>query len=1033
MADDKKTLELQIRIAADEALRAVSSLKGEMTSLAGEMKKLSGSDGAAMKKTFEETRAAAEKAAASMKLFGVSSGELRQMQAQVKAAAVDLVANGLDPENAEVRKLTEEYKRLGKEAGDLDRATGKNISSFGDLKNALGSLAQVAALTKALTTIKDMGAFALTAADTFQTARNEFGILLGDMEAGAGLFNEIKAFNDKTPFSLDTLKEATSVLLAAKVPLADLQGQLTKFGDLSRGNAQRFTSYINAFSKAAAKGKADMETLNTYINQGVPILTALGNRFGVVESEIVEMVSQGKISFKDFSAALDDLTAAGGQYFGGMERGSQSLAAMQEGLKESVNTLAASFGELLLPAAIEVVGALTDITDAINESPVLKGVFAGALVAITGYLAAMAVKAGVAFAAQMGLNLAIGAINPVVAAATVAVGIAAAGYTLYASNLQKAKREAEDFALEQRKQRDAVNDSAAALQRYSQALAGMTDADIGRNLSFIQRDITAIEESLGELEGAYQRARAAGRQNLADYWSGLIDQEQKNLARARADLVATLDEQGRRKPTWQEWFGEIAKIDPVLIGSSGQKAASLYLENFSRSVEHNQNVADALGSKLDIADLLRKQQADIQKAITDLISIDPGSINQPFEFTNEVIKSLVQRFKDLGAAVHAVEHQAALEGLRKKIEDLGKSEHDLALESAEAAGASAEELAALKALMDEYDRKVILQDYREQVEGLTQDTYDLARAALAAAGANEEETRELEEYIAVLKKADLASPLEAARQGLADWQQSVADSTAQALMDIEGFSAEAAVILGDLSAAFTSLAASAALSGFEEFGRAMGEGKDAAASLERALAEMGQQILRQLPTMFLQAGLQLIANGQWPLGLGFIAAAGLTAITSGFVDGTIAQAKKDAAQAAEENAKGGVYGEYGRAAREYAAGGAFTNRVVSQPTYFRYGGGLGVMGEAGPEAIMPLVRGGDGRLGVSTFGGEHAGAAVYVIIQNYTNEEVRTEESSDGAGNQIRRIVIGAVKQSISSGEMDQPLSSRFGLRARGI
>jgi phage-related minor tail protein len=127
-----------------------------------------------------------------------------------------------------------------------------------------------------------------------------------------------------------------------------------------------------------------------------------------------------------------------------------------------------------------------------------------------------------------------------------------------------------------------------------------------------------------------------------------------------------------------------------------------------------------------------------------------------------------------------------------------------------------------------------------------------------------------------------------------------------------------------------------------------------------------------------------------------------------------------------------VYDEYGKAAREYAAGGAFTNRVVSEPTYFRYGGGLGVMGEAGPEAIVPLTRGGDGRLGVSAFGGQGGGAAVYVVIENYTNEEARVEESSDGAGNQIRRIVIGAVKQSITSGEMDRPLSSRFGLRARG-
>lgn len=44
--------------------------------------------------------------------------------------------------------------------------------------------------------------------------------------------------------------------------------------------------------------------------------------------------------------------------------------------------------------------------------------------------------------------------------------------------------------------------------------------------------------------------------------------------------------------------------------------------------------------------------------------------------------------------------------------------------------------------------------------------------------------------------------------------------------------------------------------------------------------------------------------------------------------------------------------------------------VVASPTYFGMGGGgLGLMGEAGAEAIMPLARGPDGRLGVAGGGG----------------------------------------------------------------
>jgi hypothetical protein len=48
----------------------------------------------------------------------------------------------------------------------------------------------------------------------------------------------------------------------------------------------------------------------------------------------------------------------------------------------------------------------------------------------------------------------------------------------------------------------------------------------------------------------------------------------------------------------------------------------------------------------------------------------------------------------------------------------------------------------------------------------------------------------------------------------------------------------------------------------------------------------------------------------------------------------------------------------------FADGGVFTNGIVSQPTLFN----MAQMGEAGPEAIMPLSRGADGSLGVNLWG-----------------------------------------------------------------
>jgi len=62
-------------------------------------------------------------------------------------------------------------------------------------------------------------------------------------------------------------------------------------------------------------------------------------------------------------------------------------------------------------------------------------------------------------------------------------------------------------------------------------------------------------------------------------------------------------------------------------------------------------------------------------------------------------------------------------------------------------------------------------------------------------------------------------------------------------------------------------------------------------------------------------------------------------------------------------AQGGVIGPSGPLTA-YASGG-----VVDTPTFFGHGGGLGLMGEAGPEAILPLTRGKNGKLGVQAAGG----------------------------------------------------------------
>lgn len=76
--------------------------------------------------------------------------------------------------------------------------------------------------------------------------------------------------------------------------------------------------------------------------------------------------------------------------------------------------------------------------------------------------------------------------------------------------------------------------------------------------------------------------------------------------------------------------------------------------------------------------------------------------------------------------------------------------------------------------------------------------------------------------------------------------------------------------------------------------------------------------------------------------------------------------------------------------------------VVTAPTQFAMRGGRGLMGEAGPEAIMPLARGADGRLGVQAAGG---GRPVTVVMNIQTPDVQGFQRSQSQIAAQAARAL----------------------------
>lgn len=144
------------------------------------------------------------------------------------------------------------------------------------------------------------------------------------------------------------------------------------------------------------------------------------------------------------------------------------------------------------------------------------------------------------------------------------------------------------------------------------------------------------------------------------------------------------------------------------------------------------------------------------------------------------------------------------------------------------------------------------------------------------------------------------------------------------------------------------------------------------------MTSMTQSIIQQLIDLAMQALLtRTILSTFMNIGSGLLggaASAGAGAAGSG------AMGMPTGWQGYVPNAKGGVYASPSLS--------AFSGQIVSNPTLFAFARGAGLMGEAGPEAIMPLKRGADGSLGVRAIGGGQQSAAapnVYITIENGGN------------------------------------------------
>lgn len=161
-----------------------------------------------------------------------------------------------------------------------------------------------------------------------------------------------------TAFGLGDAASVAATLVASGIKQGgDLEGVLTTVGDAAQISGRSFQDMGLIFSQVAAKGKLQGDDMLQLMGSGIPVLQYLADHFHTTTEAASDMVSDGKVSFADFEAAMKE-------HIGGAAKNAgESFDGMVGNVKAAIGRLGEQFETPLLNAATKVGGKLIPIID----------------------------------------------------------------------------------------------------------------------------------------------------------------------------------------------------------------------------------------------------------------------------------------------------------------------------------------------------------------------------------------------------------------------------------------------------------------------------------------------------------------------------------------------------------------------------------------------------------------------------------------------------------------------------------------------
>ena len=179
----------------------------------------------------------------------------------------------------------------------------------------------------------------------FQQLEVAFTTMLGSEEAANTLMQQLVKTAATTPFDLKGVSQGAKQLIAYGIEAKDVNKTIVELGNIAAGLSIPLNDLVYLYGTTMVQGRMFTMDLRQFQGRGVPIADALAKQFGVAKEKIAGLVTAGKVTSKEFKAAIESMSADGGKFANLMDKQSQTIVGKISNIGDAIDMAMNNFGE----------------------------------------------------------------------------------------------------------------------------------------------------------------------------------------------------------------------------------------------------------------------------------------------------------------------------------------------------------------------------------------------------------------------------------------------------------------------------------------------------------------------------------------------------------------------------------------------------------------------------------------------------------------------------------------------------------------